>query len=100
MLTPPPCVLYKQGVIISLAPIAQKGFGRVAKLYFDNNEDLIVTSGREGTHMPGSFHFIDMAWDQRKGSLRKADLLAVLGQGWQVIEYDTHYHCEYDNESK
>jgi len=93
-----PCVLLKQGVILDLKPVAQKGFGRVVALYFSHFGNVIVTSGKEGNHMPGSFHYIGLAWDQRKGSLKKNDLLAVLGEGWQVIEYDTHFHIEYDIE--
>lgn len=39
-----PCVLYKQDVCGDLQPIAQKGFGRVAQLYLNNNCDFIVTA--------------------------------------------------------
>ena len=93
---PAPCILYKQGVSGDLQTVAQKGLGRVAELFFANNLDLIVTSIREGNHMPGSLHYIGLAFDFRKGPFRKADIEAVLSPPWQVIEEADHWHCEYD----
>lgn len=90
-------VWYKQGVVIKLKPIAQKGFGRVAKLYAGRGLDVYVTSGCEANHSPGSFHYIDQAWDQRQLEVSVEDIKQALGPGWDVL-VSNHgaVHIEYD----
>ena len=97
MINYPPAVLFKQGVCGKLEPIAQKGIGKVAQLFLDNNCDFIVTSIREGNHMPGSLHFLGLAFDCRKGPFKKSDIMAVLDRPWQIIEHETSWHIEYDS---
>lgn len=88
-------VWFKQGVVGDLLPTAQKGFGRVARMY-TKREDMYVTCIRDGNHMHGSFHYIGLAWDMRKGSFSKRDIKKALGKGFDVVEHSTHYHIEYD----
>jgi hypothetical protein len=96
MINYPPTVLFKQGVCGELRPEAQKGFGRVARLFLENDLDFIVTSIREGNHMPGSLHYVGMAFDFRKGIFKKADIMSVLNADWDVVEHETSFHCELD----
>ena len=90
-------VWLKQGVIGDLQQPAQKGLGKVAKLYFENNQDLFITAIRDGNHMAGSFHYIGMAFDFRKGTgITIYALRTILGKNFDVIEHKTHFHVEYD----
>ena len=90
-------VWIKQGVIGDLQTVAQKGFGRVAKLYKDYGGDLFVTSIRESNHSPGSLHYIGLAFDIRPLiSVKLISIKKVLGHGWDVVDEGNHIHCEYD----
>ena len=90
-------VWYKQGVLGQLEPIAQKGKGRVAKLYAQRGLDLYITSQGEGNHMAGTFHEIGLAFDFRQLELQEDEILEALGPGWQLIFYDNGLaHAEYD----
>lgn len=90
-------ILYKQGVRGDLQPVAQKGKGRVAKLYESKGKDLVVTSQREGTHSPGTLHEIGLAFDFRRADVALEDIKKVLGSGWDVL-LSNHgaVHAEYD----
>ena len=87
----------KQGVIGDLAPIAQKGLGKVASLYEINGEDLYITSIREGNHSPGSFHYIGQAFDFRRGGITLEAVRGALGDKWDVLN-SSHgtFHAEFD----
>lgn len=95
-------VLFKQGVIGSLLPSAQKGFGRVARLYKSRGVEMVVTSIREGNHGYGSLHYIGLAFDIRPHSkITVEDIREVLGEHWDVVEEGKgtnwhHIHCELD----
>ena len=90
-------VWFKQGVCGDLVGKAQKGLGRVAKLYNDNGSDLFVTSLREANHSSGSFHYIGQAFDIRDSTkVLLVQLKSVLGNGWDVIPERDHIHCEFD----
>ncbi len=89
----------KQGVCGTLVPQAQKGYGRVARLYASRGYDLYVTSIRDGNHTEGSFHYIGRAFDIR--AVEEISVTAIktaLGKGWDVIYHaaSNHIHCEYD----
>lgn len=88
----------QQGATGDLQSVAQKGLGKVARLYHANGLDLYITSLRDGTiHCPGSFHYIGLAFDFRKASrVSRGMLVSTLGDDWDVIEHSTHYHVEYD----
>ena len=93
-------VWYKQGVIGDLQPVARKGLGRVADLYdsFDSyiNEDLFVTSIREGNHKAGSLHYDGLAFDIQLGGRTTGQIREVLGSSWDVVNEENHVHCEFD----
>lgn len=92
-------VWYKQGVCGDINPIAQKGLGRIAGLFGD--EDLYITSIRDGNHMAGSLHYVGLAFDFRypkRGStpVDKTSVRGTLGEGWDVVMENNHIHVEYD----
>lgn len=90
-------VWFKQGVLGELAPIAQKGFGKVVRLYErEGLENFYVTSIREGNHSAGSLHYIGRAFDFHHQDVEASKVKAVLGNDWDVVVYDTFYHAEYD----
>lgn len=93
-------VWYKLGVRGDLITEAQEGFRKTVKLYSKRGEDVYVTSLREGTHLPYSFHYSGRAWDQRPGRVAKEELRQYLGPDFQVIDHGTganfHRHIEYE----
>lgn len=92
-----PTVWFKQGVIGALKMKAQKGLGKVAKLYFSHGRSLYITAVRDGNHMPGSFHYIGMAFDFRKAEGITIEMIRkALGKNYDVVEHSTHFHVEYD----
>jgi hypothetical protein len=71
-------------------------------------QDMLITSGNDGTHMPGSLHYKDRALDFRTKHLSLADKKALvtavkrrLGKDYDVIleyagEANEHLHVEHD----
>ena len=91
-----PRVWIKQGVMGRLCPDAQNGFGRVAALYFNKWLDFFVTSIREGTHSPGSLHYLGRAFDFEGQGVPKEEIKKALGKDWDVVIEPNHYHVELD----
>jgi len=90
-------VWIKQGVIGDLQPIARKGLGKVASLYESKGLSLCVTSFRDGNHMAGSLHYDGLAFDFVPVSeITINDIKQILGPQWDVINEQTHIHCEFD----
>jgi hypothetical protein len=59
----------------------------------------VVTSTYEGTHMPASLHYVNRAADFRKpidANAAVARLKSKLGQDYDVVLEQTHIHIEYD----
>ena len=73
--------------------------------------DMLVTSGNDSTHMPGSAHYKDEALDFRTKHLTPeskhalvTQVKARLGSSFDIILEDEngpneHLHCEYDPKS-
>jgi len=90
-------VWLKQGVRGELKPIAQKGLGKVVKLYKSLGEqNFFITCIREGVHMPGSLHYCGLAFDFQSQKVFIGEIRNVLGPDWDVIGHLTHIHAEYD----
>lgn len=89
-------VWIQQGVIGDLKPSMQKVHGRIAQLYISNGEDMFVTSRRDGNHGFGSFHYIGLAEDFRKGKRKAKEIREAAGPNCDVVVYGSHYHVEYD----
>ena len=91
----------KQGVYGELNREAANGLRKVKVLYQAWNEDLFVTSIREGTHSAVSLHPQGDAWDMRypvgkKSSAAVKAIKVRLGEGFDVVPEKDHIHCEYD----
>ena len=88
---------FKSGVLGELTPIAQKGFGRVVRLYYSKGLEFFCTSIREGTHSPGSLHYLGMAFDFQAQEMPLSEIRRVLGKDWDVVPSNNGaIHAEYD----
>ena len=96
-------VFYKMGVIGDLHPKMQKSLNKIDHVFnFYYGEDVLVTSKREGTHSPGSLHYIGCAIDTRypKSCEDRQELAqrirSALGKDFDVVVEGNHLHVEYD----
>lgn len=85
---------FRDGVHLNLIPEAAEDFRQIKKLYAVGGEDLFVTSGNDGSHTIGSFHYTDKAFDFRKGKFKTKEIKAAI-KG-QIVDETDHYHYEYD----
>ena len=91
-------MLIKAGVDISrLERPVRRALNTIEAAY----PDFVITSTYEGTHSPSSLHYANLAIDIRTKTFRgtkisAADLKAVLGKGFDIIEEGTHIHIEWD----
>lgn len=74
----------------------------VEKVYRSINEELVITSTFEGVHSASSLHYANLAYDCRL-PLSNAPVIArllqrSLGNDYDVVIEDDHYHIEYDPE--
>lgn len=65
--------------------------------------DVVITSGTDGVHRPGSKHYSGEALDFRRRHWTRAQLhqfvdalRARLGPGYDLVIEPTHLHVEYD----
>ena len=65
-----------------------------------HGELFIITSLRDREHMPGSLHYVGMAFDMRTRHMSDENKRKVLLElrdelpEYDIIEYSTHYHIE------
>lgn len=90
------CIWYKQGVYGELTPETAEGLRKTERLYANGGDDVYVTSIRDSSHGPGSFHPHGRAWDMRPGKISREELQSYLGAKFQVIDESNHRHVEYD----
>lgn len=94
----------KPGVIIAGLKIEMRKVLMVAdKIWKEHGQELVITSGLDGVHSPGSLHPYGYALDLRSRYFVKArcplvvvDLKEQLGNDYDVIVHSTHIHVEYD----
>jgi len=90
-------VWYKQGVLGDLQPVVRKGLGRVAKLFETKDDDLFITSIRDGNHLAGSLHYDGLAFDMEDNpKFQLIEIREALGPDFDVVPEKDHIHCEYD----
>ncbi len=94
-------MLIKAGVDISrLRPEIRKRLSRIAMIIHECNEgEMVITSTYEGNHSEGSLHYANLAVDIRKNVKKPnsvKEIKQMLGRDYDVIEYETYFHVEYD----
>jgi len=88
---------YKEGCCGELQPEAAEGLRMVCKLFAKFNQDVFITSIRDGSHSPSSFHPSGRAWDMRtNGTVTSQMIQDYLGDTFDVVDEGNHYHIEYD----
>ena len=72
-------------------------------IWHRHGQELMVTSARDGSHMPGSKHYCGDAVDLRTSYFGNEQTLAVwrelsdaLGKDYDVVLHPTHIHVEWD----
>ena len=73
------------------------------KMWKSNGQNLVVTSGTDGTHSAGSMHYYGYALDLRtryfsssvKSKIAK-DLQKKLGAKYYVLNEKTHIHVQFN----
>lgn len=94
----------KEGVVLAGLDIKMRRVLIEAEdVWHFHGEELVVTSGLEGTHSAYSFHYYGLALDFRhryfSEDVRKIaveDLQLALGKSFDVVLEKTHIHVEYD----
>ncbi len=93
-------MLLKLGVSIEkLDPRIRKVLAAVENCFLQAGEELVVTSTFEGSHMVGSLHYANLAFDVRlpKDPLKMLNKLKLsLGSMYDVVLEPDHIHIEYD----
>lgn len=77
---------------------------KIESVYTQNGTPLVITSGRDGKHSRGSFHYIGLAFDIRTRNLPDgvdinrivSEIKVLIGPEYDLILHDTHIHIEYD----
>lgn len=97
-------VSYKAGVKGPPSALIAGAISVADQVYASAGAQLVVTSLRDGVHMPGSLHYSGNAVDLRIRDLNQGQLGMILqglrsrlsGQGFDVILESDHIHIEYD----
>jgi hypothetical protein len=86
-----------------LAPETWKAIVIVDRIYEGvTGHGLVITSGTDGKHMPGSKHYKGEAFDGRSRDLSPGQVREIIAETkrqlpqWQVIAEGNHIHFEHD----
>jgi len=89
-------VWLKQGVLGILSREMRRGLGRLHACF----GTIYITSKVEGDHIAGSLHYdgnaIDCRFAEDEIGATKAEVMDCLGSDFDVVEYSTWMHIEYD----
>ena len=94
----------KKGVIIAgLKLEMRKVLIAADKIWKEHDQELVITSGMDSVHSPGSLHPYGYALDLRTRYFDgfeveqvEKKLSAQLGNKYDVVRHSTHIHVEYD----
>jgi len=95
----------KRGVILAgIQPVMRPVLIAANAVWKSYNQELVVTSGLEGEHSAGSYHYYGLALDLGSKDFQNfshpraviAKLQKILGFAYQVIYEGNHIHVEYD----
>ena len=96
----------KKGVNVQGLHISMQKVMKVVELVYKKyGQESVITSGMDGTHSAGSFHYFGMALDYRTRffendfeSVKVAQEIAgILGDNYTVIFEKTHIHIQCNN---
>lgn len=94
---------FKKGVsLVGMQPEALRGIDGCLDCFHDAQLPMTLTSCRDGSHSTHSHHYKGLAWDMRVWDIvgriewmcRK--MRERIGPDYQVINEESHIHCEYD----
>ena len=94
----------KDGVIMAGLKLPMRLALKVAnEVYKENGQELVITSGLDGTHSAGSYHYFGYALDLRTRyfvhhiALKVAkEIQERLGSKYTVIFEGNHIHIQYN----
>lgn len=97
----------KDGVIIAgLKPVMRKVLIAAEKIWLAHGQELVITSGLEGAHSAGSYHYYGYALDFRTRYFSEADKDRVFQtlkkhlteefSSYKVIQHKTHVHVHWE----
>ena len=94
----------KRGVILyPLRNEMRRGLRTIERIYKQFGYELTITSGLEGEHSAGSYHYIGCAVDCRVRNVKKKDrgplftaLQLALRDPFDVVMHKSHIHIEFD----
>lgn len=87
---------YKEGVLGDLNPGIRRAKRRIEKIFAKHNDDLKITSKRDGNHGPGSCHPEGDAIDFKYGKPSEKEIIDTAGSNCDVVFHKTHVHVEFD----
>lgn len=71
-------------------------------VYEDHGSELVITAGTDGTHSPGSLHYVGLAVDLRTTNVPSGRLDSIvnglrdaLGAEFDVVKESDHIHLEF-----
>ena len=85
--------------IEGLDPILKAALVEMEYIYAKFHTELVITSGKDGTHGNGSLHYEGKAVDLRTWNVLDSlvkQLKAHLGPDYDVVLEKDHCHIEYD----
>lgn len=89
--------------LYGLHPMMQIANMKAAVIWHGYGLDLVITSGNDSKHMPGSLHYHGRACDYRIWGMSDEIVHDVvnllkqkLGPDYDVVLEKDHIHCEYD----
>jgi hypothetical protein len=93
-------MLLKLGVDISrLSDPMRRVLNRIDEVCISSGGEAVVTSTYEGTHSPGSLHYVNRAIDLRlmpNSALVCDKIRKALGTAYDVVLEKDHIHVEFD----
>ncbi len=94
----------KEGVILAGLKLPMRKVLKTAnKIWANHGQELVVTSGLDGTHSAGSYHYYGYAvdlrtryFDEDRKSLIASELKKRLGGMYTVVLEKTHIHVQFN----
>ena len=99
-------MILKDGATIAgLHPVMRKALREAEAIWRDlgHDEGVTVTSGLDGVHSAGSWHYYGLAVDFRtryfddSGAEAAARLRAEIGDDFDIVHHSSHIHVEVNN---